>query len=63
MQYKNILEDTFSIHQHIEFRLKQYANAMNQDWEDIKHYFLINTDNDEEIYLDALNRFLNSEGY
>jgi hypothetical protein len=63
MHDKNIFEQTYSIHQHVEKRLKKYAREMGQDWKDLKHYFLLNTDNDEEIYLDALNRFLSSEGY
>jgi hypothetical protein len=57
------IKESYTIHQHIEKRLIKYAQSMNQDWRDIKRYFKINTDNNEEIYLDALNRFLSSEGY
>lgn len=65
-KYQNdppVRSETFTIHKHVDGRLKKYAQVMNQDWKELKQYFKINTDGDEEIYLDAVNRFLSSEGF
>lgn len=49
--------------QRFDDRIKKYAKSVNQNWVDIKDYFVDNTDGEREIYFNAVDNFLSSEGF
>ena len=63
VELKKVLTESRLLNKVYDNRIKSYANSVNQNWEEIKHYFVINTNDDLEIYYDSLNRFLSAEGY
>ena len=64
-------ESDFDMKSYIERRLKQYSDAKQNDFSDLKSYFANNTDieqptnaqEEEEAYMKLIHNFLSSEGF
>ena len=70
-ELRNLTEGHFDMKAYIEKRLKQYSEANNNDFEDLKNYFANNTDmeqptnaqEEEEAYMKLIHNFLSDEGF
>lgn len=70
-EVKNTIMENFDMKTYIEKRLKQYSDANDNDFSDLKDYFTNNTDieqptnaqEEEEAYMKLIHNFLSGEGF